>query len=122
MNIKSINSRIWLLAFSGLPLMTFAQESNASPSSFSNPLFLIMIAIIIVLLIIIMGLANVLKNISQSDFLQELIKGESGNKSGTNKTVTLFFFTLLAFNASAGNGETANGTWSVGGLDFFTFT
>jgi cytochrome c oxidase cbb3-type subunit 3 len=124
MNIKSINSKIWLLAFFGLPFITFAQESNVSPSAFSNQLFLIMIAVIILLLIIIVGLANVLKNISQSDFLQDLINSEKGNdsKSANIKSAVLIFFTVLAYNASAANNEKGSNSWSVGGLDAFTFS
>ncbi len=110
---------VWFNAFMLLPLINFAQGTQASSTStyFSNALFLAMLAVITILLIVIVALTQALKNIGQSDYL--LRRDENDKNSGTKIAATLFIlFTVFSANAQTHN---AKQDWIIGGLDMFTF-
>lgn len=124
MKTKTLNSKMWLLMFVGMPLINFAQEAQASQSTyFSNALFNTLLAIIFLLVIVIAGMANVVKNLSQSDYFQEKIKKAKETNSGSAKAgaIALFMFSALYANAQDAPVAIEKNDWLIGGLDMFTF-
>ncbi|MBK6522851.1 MAG: c-type cytochrome [Bacteroidia bacterium] len=115
-------NKLSLLAIILFPAITFAQqvESTNKNTYFSNSLFLTLLVLILFLLIIIVGLSQVLKNISSGDYLSNKMMANKKEDPNTNtKLGSLVFLMFLGHQASAANIE--NGDWTVGGLDMSTF-
>lgn len=123
MNTKKSYSKFWLMALAMLPMMSFAQETSASSSSyFSNALFNTLLAVIFILLIVIVGMANVLKNLAQSEYFQNKLKEEKQNNSGSSKIGAVILFVLISSYANAQAAvDVKKDDWLIGGLDYFTF-
>ncbi|HRD39870.1 MAG TPA: hypothetical protein PLC65_14670, partial [Bacteroidia bacterium] len=124
MKTKTQKSKMWLLMFVGMPLINFAQEAQVNePSCFSNTLFNTLLAIIVILVIVIVGMANAVKNVSQSEYFQDKIKKAKAGNSGSAKigAVALFMFSALMANAQEAPVAVEANDWLIGGLDMFTF-
>lgn len=123
MNTKKSYTKFWLFAFAMLPFMSFAQEASANSSAyFSNALFNTLLVIIVILVIVIAGMASVVKNVAQSEFLQNKLKQEKENNSGSAKLGMVILFTLFSSFANAQEATAIQkNDWTVGGLDMFTF-
>lgn len=122
MKTKTLNTKMWLLMFIGMPLLNFAQEAQSNESSyFSNALFNTLLAIIVILIIVIIGMANAVKNVSQSEYFQDRIKKSKADNSGSVKTGAVALFMFSAMMANAQEAAPAKGDWQIGGLDMFTF-
>lgn len=109
-----------------MPFIVAAQEKISpknTDSYFSNVLFTTLFIIIIALLFLIAIMANVLKNIAQSNYVTDKFK--KSDKTITSKTLgILAFFILLSVSASAEDSlpkAVAKESWLIGGLDMFTF-
>lgn len=118
-SLANKTSKLALLAFLLMPLFNYSQGAaqTSSPTVFSNPLFNTLLVLIVVLLFIIAALSSVIKNLGDSDYIQNQQK-KSG--SGTAASLTIFF-TLLAFSSYSANGSTVVDDWSIGGLSPATF-
>ena len=113
-------SKISAVAFSlFFPAIGICQsETSSTQTYFSNPLFNTLLGIIILLLIIIIAFGTVLKNVADSDFLdQKLKKDREHSSKGRVLSTTLFI--LMGFSLMAQNTKADN--WMIGGLDQFTF-
>jgi cytochrome c oxidase cbb3-type subunit III len=126
MNTEKINSRKILTAvaaFMLLPFVSLAQENTATSSTyFSNALFNTLLVTIILLAIIVMALSNVLKNLSKSDALLNLIKGKDKNQTPPSvKSSAIFIFLMFAGSSLFAQGSVAADDGRIGGLDGFTF-
>jgi len=99
------------------PLLAFCQDQSeaASPSAFSNPLFLVLLSVIILLLIIIVSFSSAFKSIADSDVLT---KQNNENNSNIVKSVLVLFSLFFANELSAQSGPSSLG---VAGLDPMTF-
>ncbi len=116
---------IWFACLFLMPLANYAQESEyvATTSYFSNALFNTLLIIIIALLFVIIGLSSALKNISQSDYVQNKFKEtrESTKTSSTTKTLMVLFILFSGYNTFAQGAAKYSNDWLIGGLDMFTF-
>jgi cytochrome c oxidase cbb3-type subunit III len=126
MNTKKTTTRKNLKAaalFMLLPFVSLAQENTAASSTyFSNALFNTLLVTIILLAIIVMALSNVLKNLSKSDALLNLIKGKDKNQTPPSvKSSAIFIFLMFAGSSLFAQGSTAANDDRIGGLDGFTF-
>lgn len=121
MKNKSNNSKIWMAVFLAMPLVNFAQESSSASTYFSNALFNTLLVVIILLVLVIVGLANVLKNLAQSEYFQNKLKEEKERNSGTTKIGAVVGLTFLSSYLSAQTAVAAKNDWLIGGLDAFTF-
>ena len=123
MNTNKLNSKFWLVAFALLPMVNFAQEASASSSTyFSNALFNTLLVIAFILVIVIVGMANVLKNLVQSEYFQKKLKEEKDqNGSAAGKVGAVALLTLLASQANAQTAAAGSNDWLIGGLDYTTF-
>lgn len=124
MNTNKSYNKFWLMALAMLPMMSFAQEASAKSSSyFSNALFNTLLAVIFILVIVIIGMANVLKNLAQSEYFQNKLKEEKQNNSGSAKIGAVILFALISSYANAQDAVVAvkKDDWLIGGLDYFTF-
>lgn len=99
------------------PLLAFCQDQSieTSPSAFSNPLFLVLLSVIIVLLIIIVSFSSAFKSLADSDVLT---KSKEKNNSSTVKSLLFLFGLLSANQLLAQSNQSSEG---VGGLDSMTF-
>ncbi len=124
MNNKTKNT-IWFACLFLMPLANYAQETEhvATTSYFSNALFNTLLIIIIALLFVIIGLSSALKNISQSDYVQNKFKEtrESTKVSSTTKTLMVLFILFSGYNTFAQGSAKHSNDWLIGGLDTFTF-
>ncbi|WP_317897631.1 cbb3-type cytochrome c oxidase N-terminal domain-containing protein [Aurantibacillus circumpalustris] len=126
MNTKKTTTKKSLKAaalFLLLPFVSLAQENTAASSSyFSNALFNTLLVTIILLAIIVMALSNVLKNLSNSDALLNLIKGKDKNQTPPSvKSSAIFIFLMFAGSSLFAQGSAAADDGRIGGLDGFTF-
>jgi cytochrome c oxidase cbb3-type subunit 3 len=112
----SILKLLGLLVFSPLTLFCQEQAIQKNPSAFSNPLFLVLLAVIILLLIVIISFSAALKNIAESDLL---INKDKANNNQINKT--LFFLIGTFFVSSLNATVTSKSNSGIGGLDAMTF-
>lgn len=120
-NIKS-NSKFWIAAFIAAPLVNFAQEGQATSSTyFSNALFNTLLVVIILLVLVIVGLANVLKNLAQSDYFQTKLKEEKEKNSNAAKIGAVIGLTFLSSYLNAQTAAPVKDDWQIGGLEPFTF-
>ncbi len=99
------------------PLLAFCQDQSekASPSAFSNPLFLVLLSVIIVLLIVIVSFSSAFKSLADSDVLTK-----KSNESNSNviKSVLVLFSLFFANDLLAQSSSSSAG---VSGLDPMTF-
>jgi len=124
-HINTTKKNIIGALFLCLPFLALAQETEAATKSyFSNALFNTLLVTIIMLAILVLALSSVLKNLSSSDALMNLIKQkEDKDAKSTPNATTLLFFLLLAGSSLYGqNAVTAAvNDGRVGGIDAFTF-
>jgi cytochrome c oxidase cbb3-type subunit 3 len=112
----SINLKLIAL-FVVCPLLAFCQDQSeiASPSAFSNPLFLVLLSVVLLLLIVIVSFSSAFKSLADSDVL---IKKTKENNTGSVKSVLIIFSLLFANELLAQSNSNSNG---VAGLDAMTF-
>lgn len=99
------------------PILAFCQDQTekASPSAFSNPLFLVLLSVILLLLIVIISFSSAFKSLADSDMLY---KSNNEDKTGSIKSV-LVIFSMLFGNELLAQSNSDN--YSIGGLDPMTF-
>jgi cytochrome c oxidase cbb3-type subunit 3 len=114
MRYKSASAFLALATF--IPTAALAATGPAS-TSFSNPLFNAMLAVIVLLAIIILALAGAMRNFIGSDMFVNKLK-ESAARSGPGKKSLVAAGILL--NATGFSQTTAQSN-SIGGLDQSTF-
>lgn len=100
------------------PGLLCAQDTTIPETSsvFSNPLFLVLLSVIIVLLIAIVAFSSAFKNLADSEFLVDKYKDK---KTTVNKTLLFILSFLTVTNAYSQSTSVSNS--GVGGLDTFTF-
>ncbi len=116
----------WLISLLASPIVTFAQDAKAEPTStyFSNPLFVTLLTAIILLLMLIVAMSSVLKNLTQSEYFQHKYKSKSSNSNNNTTAILLFMVCLAGNNLMAQEPMKAavvKNDWLIGGLDGFTF-
>lgn len=101
----------------------FAQSEQAADKStyFSNPLFVILFAVIILLLAFIAVLGNTLQNIAKSDYLNEKVKKMNDKANSAKNAGMLLLFVFLSQASFAQSSMAGKQDWKIGGLDYFTF-
>jgi len=125
--IKKLNKNtIWFACLLILPMTNYAQESNSATTTtyFSNTLFNTLLVVIISLLIVIIGLSSALKNIAQSDYVQNKFKKkeETKNNDIITKSVSVLVLLFLGYNCNAQSATRSHSQdWLIGALDMFTF-
>ncbi|MBA3680368.1 MAG: c-type cytochrome [Bacteroidetes bacterium] len=124
--MKKLNrNRIWFACLFLMPLANFAQSENlAAKTYFSNALFNTLLIIIIILLLVILGLSGALKNIAQSEYVQNKFKkkDETKDNSTITKSLSVLAFLFLSYASVAQTTfVSAKKNWLIGGLDTFTF-
>ncbi|MGE0567391.1 MAG: cbb3-type cytochrome c oxidase N-terminal domain-containing protein [Bacteroidia bacterium] len=106
-----------LLTLFGVPAQIFAQGSGSS-TYFSNPLFNTLLGIILFLLIIIVAFTYAMRNMVNSEVLDNRLKEDAANsKSNTAKSLALFFFTFAGYDLFS----QSNSDSGYGGIDAGTF-
>jgi len=121
------NTLLAFLTLMALPVFSFAQENDPpTVSYFTNALFNTLLVTIILLAALIVALSNVLKNISGSDLLINLLKTkEKKSNSGSNTLSVILFFTCLNLSAFAQESNAIlpipSDDGRIGGIDQFTF-
>ncbi len=114
-------NKYFLLAivFILLPKWIFPESIIAGETTyFSNALFNALLAVIILLAIIIIALSQVIKNVADSDLLNERIKENNGV---LNKKGLLLIFGLFLSHELFSQSQNSSNSWAVGGIDPFTF-
>ena len=119
-----LSRRLTFLSLGSIaPILSSAQSTSGSSTYFSNALFITLLVVIIILLALIAVVANVLKNISKSDVILQLIKEDekkAETKSSEIKTAMVIFFIFISSKEMWAAGSTlADGR--VGGIDPLTF-
>lgn len=120
MKSKLSRNKLWLAAFVAMPFVNFAQEGASTTTYFSNALFNTLLVVIILLVLVIVGLANVLKNLAQSDYFQNKLKEEKAKDNNATKIGAIVGLTFLSSYLSA-QGATGKDDWTVGGLQMSAF-
>lgn len=114
----------WLGLLLTAPLVTFAQQTaNSGSSYFSNALFNTLLVIVVMLLVLVLALSSSIKNIIQSDYFKDKYKKEKGDSTGTKAMGALLAFVMLSGTLEAQNASpvVTQNDWLIGGLDYFTF-
>jgi len=111
-NNTNLLSVIFLLS---APIACFGQESS-NQTYFSNALFNTLLGVIIFLLIIIIAFSNVMKNVIDSDIMDNKLK-EDNKGSGTLKSAGTLFLLFAGLDMMAAN----SGSDLIGGIDQPTF-
>ncbi len=120
---KQVNkSRLMFLGLLVIPIINYAQGTNADAGTtvFSNALFNTLLILILALLIVIIALGQVLKNIASSEFILNKFKNKDG-KNDTTKAVSVIFLLLAGYQSQAQTNLAVNDSWLIGGLDYTTF-
>lgn len=121
--ITSVLSAVFLI----LPHVGYSQEVQQAQTSsyFSNPLFNVLLFVILLLLALIAVVAGVVKNVAGSDYVKEKLKRiQEKKKLDAGKTLgilALFLLTSQSAFAQEAVQVKAPYDWLIGGLDMFTF-
>jgi len=88
---------------------------------FSNPFFILLLAVIVFLAIIILSFSRVVKNLSDSDFINHKINNDNveSDKNKTGKSLSIVF--IILFSQLNAQKQWSNNSWAVGGIDPFVF-
>lgn len=120
MHNKFQNKRNFMVALMVLPMLSFSQGQILEGSTnFSNALFNTLLGVIIFLMIVIVAMSQVLKNLSQSDYITKKIKEKNESKNNGAKIKGVALLSLFVLDAQAQNNS--NASWLVGGLEMSTF-
>ncbi|MEO6304350.1 MAG: cbb3-type cytochrome c oxidase N-terminal domain-containing protein [Bacteroidia bacterium] len=137
---KLTKNAIWFACLFLIPLSNYAQGPGAvgTTTYFSNALFNTLLVVIIILLIVIIGLNAALKNITQSEYIQNKLKKKETNENDVvtkslselketkdNNTITkslsVLILLFVGYNCNAQSALSSSQDWLIGGLDMFTF-
>lgn len=124
--MKSQN-RFFFFVLLFLPIFNYAQDVTATNNSsyFSNALFVTLLIAIFLLLIVIIALAQSLKNISASDYILNRFKKtedkQGDDKNNATKITTVIVLLFAGYHASAQGINNSAESWLIGGLDMLTF-
>lgn len=119
-------NKLFVMGLLLLPMFNYAQEATSKESTtlFSNALFSTLFVLIIALLIVIIALAQTLKNIASSDVMLNKFKTQKDNSEktlGNGKILSVMLLLFMAHELPAANVATSGGPWIIGGLDSFVF-
>lgn len=124
--MQANKNKLFLMGLLLLPMFNYAQVATSQESTtlFSNALFNTLVVLIIALLIVIIALAQTLKNIASSDVMLNKFKTQKDNSekpSATEKIASVIFLLFMVQQLPAANEASTGGPWIIGGLDSIVF-